>query len=168
MGGNARGPGRPAGNRPTGTGTGPTAARPAPLARKLGIRPDSRLRLVGAPPGFTVPDLPPGVDLRVDPGGAVGGAVGDPVDVVLYFVTAWAGLAGRFADLATDLAPAGGLWVCWPKRAAVRAGRAASDLDDTVVRTIGLAAGLVDNKVCAVDDVWSGLRFVRRTAERSR
>ncbi|MGF7234417.1 MAG: DUF3052 domain-containing protein [Frankia sp.] len=174
--------------------TGPAGTGPTPLARKLGIRPESRLRLTGAPPGFAVAGLPPGVVVRIDPTGnpdptRATEPTGNPEpngnpdptrdaesadqdgerdDVVVFFVTARADLMERCARLAAGLTTAGGLWVCWPKRAAVRAGRAATDLDDTVVRSIGLAAGLVDNKVCAVDEVWSGLRFVRRVSERSR
>ncbi len=62
------------------------------------------------------------------------------------------------------LKPAGGLWVCWPKKAS----GVLADLTDSVVREIGLAAGLVDNKVCAVDETWSGLRFVIRLADRKK
>ncbi len=59
------------------------------------------------------------------------------------------------------------IWVCWPKKAAVKAGLIESDLDDAGVREIGLAAGVVDVKVCAIDEVWSGLKFVRRLADRA-
>jgi len=83
-------------------------------------------------------------------------------NVILLFTEAAAHLAGRFAGLARHLDPAGGLWVVWPKKASGRA----TDLTEGVVRDIGLAAGLVDNKVCAVDDVWSGLRFVVRVVDR--
>jgi hypothetical protein len=70
----------------------------------------------------------------------------------------------RFSVLARALDPAGGLWIVWPKRAS----GVATDLTENGVREVGLAAGLVDNKVCAVDEVWSGLRFVYRVADRPR
>lgn len=130
-----------------------------PLARKLGVKPGARVLMTGAPAGFVIPDLPPGVvvDSR---------AAREPYDVVLLFATEHASLSRRFVASAGRLVPAGSLWVCWPKRAAVRAGLAASDLDDHRVRATGLAAGLVDTKVAAVDEVWSALRFVRRAAGR--
>jgi len=68
----------------------------------------------------------------------------------------------RFADLAASLQPAGGLWIAWPKRSS----GVATELDENVVREIGLADGLVDNKVCAIDATWSGLRFVWRLRDR--
>jgi hypothetical protein len=68
----------------------------------------------------------------------------------------------RFTGLAASLQPAGGLWIAWPKRSS----GVATDLDENVVREIGLAAGLVDNKVCAIDATWSGLRFVWRLRDR--
>jgi hypothetical protein len=86
----------------------------------------------------------------------------DGADVVVLFAPSRAVLAQRFAGLAARLNRAGGLWVCWPKRAS----GVPTDLDEHGVRTAGLAAGLVDNKVCAVDETWSGLRFVYRVAER--
>ena len=80
------------------------------------------------------------------------------------FVVRTRDLADRFPALKERLATAGGLWVAWPKRAS----GVATDLTETVVREIGLAGGLVDNKVCAIDDTWSGLRFVRRLKDRAR
>ena len=68
----------------------------------------------------------------------------------------------RLPALKAALAPAGGLWIAWPKRSS----GVDTDLSETVVRELGLAAGLVDNKVCAIDQVWSGLRFVYRLADR--
>jgi hypothetical protein len=84
------------------------------------------------------------------------------LDVVLFFVTRRAELERRFSALARALEPAGGLWIAWPKKTA----GVATDLSENVVREVGLDNGLVDNKVCAVDDVWSGLRFVYRLADR--
>ena len=127
-----------------------------PLPRKLGIREGCRLRLEGEPDDFaaTLGDLPPGVEL-VDTGG--GG-----VDVAMLFAVEAATVNARFAELAASLQPAGGLWVAWPKR---RSG-VATDLDENCIRKIGLEAGLVDNKVCAIDTTWSGLRFVWRLRDR--
>jgi hypothetical protein len=127
-----------------------------PLARKLGIKPGHRVALVSAPPGFEshLEGLPDEVSLARQVRGTV--------DVIVVFVDRAAELGARFGSLARRLDPAGGLWVAWPKKASGRA----TDLTENVVREIGLAAGLVDNKVCAVDEVWSGLRFVVRLADR--
>jgi hypothetical protein len=84
------------------------------------------------------------------------------VDVAVLFAIEAATVEGRFSELAASLQPAGGLWVAWPKRSS----GVASDLDENRVREIGLAAGLVDNKVCAIDTTWSGLRFVWRLRDR--
>ena len=83
-------------------------------------------------------------------------------DCVLLFVTAAEMLRQSFSSLATKLPPTGLFWVAWPKKAA----KVATDLDENVVRRIGLDAGLVDVKVCAIDDTWSGLKFVRRLKDR--
>jgi hypothetical protein len=127
-----------------------------PLPRKLGIREGSRLLLEGAPGDFaaTLGDLPAGVEL-VPPHS-------DAVDVAILFALEAATVRGRFAELAQSLHPAGGLWIAWPKRSS----GVATDLDENGVREIGLAAGLVDNKVCAIDATWSGLRFVWRLCDR--
>ncbi len=98
---------------------------------------------------------------RLPPGGAQGGR---PVDVAVLFTTSRADLGRRFARVAAALEPAGGLWVAWPKRAS----GTPTDLTENVVREVGLAHGLVDNKVCAITDVWSGLRFVVRLRDRPR
>lgn len=128
-----------------------------PLARKLGIRPGALVLLVGAPAGFerTLAGLPE--DARV-----VRRAARGSHDVILAFTTRRARLAQAFERLVPRLAQEGGLWACWPKQAS----GVATDLSDGAVRALGLATGLVDNKVCAVDDTWSGLRFVRRVADR--
>ena len=127
-----------------------------PLPRKLGIRADSRLLLVGAPDGFgaVLGDLPPGVEL-LEPGAG-------EVDVAVLFAVDDASLRAQFTSLAEALRPAGGLWVAWPKRSSGMA----SELGENAVREFGLASGLVDNKVCAIDATWSGLRFVRRVRDR--
>jgi hypothetical protein len=129
-----------------------------PLVKKLGIKANHRFVLVDAPPEFdrTLGELPEGVVVQTE--------VRDPgdVDVIVFFAQSRDQLVKRFAVLAGRLAPAGGLWVAWPKRAS----GVATDLSEGVVRAVGLEAGLVDNKVCAVDDTWSGLRFVIRVEDR--
>ncbi len=127
-----------------------------PLPQKLGIRAGARLALLGAPEGFevTLGALPEGVRVRTTARG--------PFDVVVAFTTRRADLERRFEALARTLDPAGGLWIAWPKRAS----GVPTDLDENTIRDIGLAAGLVDNKVCAVDETWSGLRFVVRLKDR--
>ena len=126
------------------------------LPQKLGIKPGARFALVRAPEGFEkeLDPLPEGVRLRTQARGAQ--------DVVLFFATRRAELERRFDSLARAIAPAGGLWIAWPKRTAC----VATDLREGVVRELGLAHGLVDNKVCAVDETWSGLRFVFRLTDR--
>lgn len=128
-----------------------------PLVRKLGVKPDARLGLIGAPEGFdaTLGELPPGVRVRRRLGG-------EPFDVIVAFFDRRAELNRRLPALARALDPAGGLWLAWPKRAS----GVATDVTEDVVRTLGLAAGLVDNKVCAIDPVWSGLRLVVRLRDR--
>ncbi|HTX46138.1 MAG TPA: DUF3052 domain-containing protein [Solirubrobacteraceae bacterium] len=127
-----------------------------PLPRKLGIKPGTRLGLIAAPRGFdiTLGELPPDVVLRT--------AVRGPLDVIVAFFDSVAALQRRLPVLRDALDPAGGLWIAWPKRSS----GIETDLRDGVVRELGLAAGLVDNKVCAIDEVWSGLRFVFRLADR--
>ena len=83
-------------------------------------------------------------------------------DVVVYFTTSRAELEQRFQSLKQTLAPADGLWIAWPKKAA----RLETDLDFEAVQSIGLAHGLVDNKSAAVDESWQALRFVYRVADR--
>ena len=131
-----------------------------PLVKKLGIRPGHRLALVDAPAGFsdTLGELPEGVEVRADLRGR--GAF----DVIVFFAESRSHLRQHFAPLAGRLTPAGGLWVAWPKKAS----GVATDLTEDEVRSVGLEAGLVDNKVCAVDDIWSGLRFVVRVTDRRR
>ena len=122
-----------------------------PLPKKLGIKPDSVVALVGAPAGFekTLGELPAGAVLRRN--------ARRPAHLTLCFVRTRAELGRRIRALARAAAQ-GGLWICWPKKAS----GVPTDLTESVVRERGLAAGLVDFKVCAVDATWSGLRFARR------
>lgn len=129
------------------------------LAKKLGIAPGTRLAVVAAPNGFAEGlslALPPGVDLRHQARGRL--------DVVLFFVTRRAELTRRFPVLKRGLEPDGGLWIAWPKRTS----GVATDLSFAPVQEVGLANGLVDNKVAAIDDTWSGLRFVYRVTDRAK
>ncbi len=126
-----------------------------PLVEKLGVKASHRLALVAAPEGFSreLEPLPAGVRVHAGRG---------PLDCVLLFAPDRAALRAGFPRWAARLTPAGMLWIAWPKKAA----KVATDLDENVVREIGLAAGLVDVKVCAVNEVWSGLKFVRRLRDR--
>jgi hypothetical protein len=123
-----------------------------PLAKKLDIREGARVALVGAPDGIAaaLEPLPPAVTVLRQ--------ARAPLDVVLLFVTRRAEVERRVPALARRLDPAGGLWTCFPKRAA----GVATDVTDHVLREIILPLGLVDNKVCAVDDTFTGVRFVWR------
>ena len=127
-----------------------------PLARKLGIKGGATVILAGAPAGFeaTLEPLPEEV-------GVVRRPV-DDADVALLFVTERADLVAQFPALGARLRPTGGLWVAWPKKSS----RIATDLTENVLREVCLPLGWVDNKVCAVDDTWSGLRFVLRLENR--
>jgi hypothetical protein len=129
-----------------------------PLPKKLGIREDSRVAFSGAPDDFdqVLGELPPGVRIRT--------AVRGPLDVIVVFVTRRAELERRIAKLIGAMEPAAGLWIAWPKRAS----GVPTDVTEDVVREIGLAAGLVDNKVCAINETWSGLRLVIRLRDRPR
>lgn len=129
-----------------------------PLPRKLGIKEGMVVALVDAPPGFEriLSGLPEGAVLRR---GARPGC-----GLALWFPRSARDLERRLARLAS-LAAAGGMWIAWPKRSSGRA----SDLSQAVVRKVGLAAGLVDHKICAIDATWTGLKFaVRRRAAGAR
>jgi hypothetical protein len=99
-------------------------------------------------------ELPPGVSVRPRLQGSF--------DVIVAFFVARSELERRLPACKNALTPAGGLWVAWPKRSS----GVATDLGEGAVRELGLATGLVDNKVCAIDATWSGLRFVYRLADR--
>jgi hypothetical protein len=121
-----------------------------PLAKKLGIKDDFRLALLH------VPD-----DVKTELRDAFGKCKvqtikGADLDFVFLFAKSRAALAKELYPAAKALAPAGMVWICWPKKAS----GVATDLTEDVIRTSGLGAGLVDVKVCAVSEVWSGLKFV--------
>ncbi len=126
------------------------------LIAKLGIKPGATIAILHAPKGYdrTLGALPAQVKRK-------NGSTG-PLDVVQFFTSEKRELERKFRALARALAPAGMLWISWPKKAS----RVATDLTEDVIRAIGLAHGLVDVKVAAVDDVWSGLKFVRRLKDR--
>lgn len=128
-----------------------------PLPQKLGIKPGTRLALVGAPPDLetALGELRPAVIVRRRAQG--------PCDVIVAFFTRAVELERRLPALKRALHPAGGLWLAWPKRSS----GVQTDLGEGSVRAAGLAAGLVDNKICAIDETWSGLRFVYRVGDRA-
>ena len=129
-----------------------------PLPKKLGIKEGHRVATLAAPRHFPdlIDPLPAGTRLLLDP------AEAGPFDVVVAFVTSQAELVDRFARGQSLLDPYGGLWLAWPKRSSPLA----TDLKKGHVRDHGLATGLVDNKICAIDADWSGLRFVVRKENR--
>jgi hypothetical protein len=133
--------------------TGPAAGYSGtPLPRKLGIKPGDAVAVLGAPPGFADGLASAGADMAEDLTGT------DPLDVIVTFVRWREELEGQLPGLRRRMAPACGLWIAWPKRAA----KVPTDMTDHVVREVALPTGLVDNKVCAIDQVWSGLRLVIR------
>lgn len=125
-----------------------------PLAKKLGIKEGSRVALLDAPEGFK--DAINGLPDDVWIGHSLRGR--KDLDVILLFSTRRTGLKNRLPKAIERLADRGGLWIAWPKKSS----GVETELSDGVVRELGLATGLVDNKVCAISPVWSGLRFVRR------
>ena len=129
-----------------------------PLPKKLGIKTGHRVALVAAPPGMrtTLGELPE--EVRV----SNGLRAGDPFDVILLFVKSRADLDRSFCAAVARLEPSGGLWVAWPKKSS----GVCTDLTEDDAREIALREGLVDNKVCAIDETWSGLRCVIRVENR--
>lgn len=127
-----------------------------PLPKKLGIKQGSHVRFIDAP-----------TDVLAELKSAIASweLVSDgkaPVEFAMVFTKSRAALTKEFSRLAKQLTPAGMLWVSWPKKSS----GVLTDLKENLVREIGLAAGLVDVKVCAVSEVWSGLKFVRRLKDR--
>ena len=124
-----------------------------PLPKKLGIKDGFCVRLINAP-SEVVAELK-GALKNCKDGKTL-------LDFAMIFTKSKAALEKEFGPLAKHLAPAGMLWISWPKKSS----GVATDLNENIVREIGLKAGLVDVKVCAVTDVWSGLKFVRRLKDR--
>lgn len=124
-----------------------------PLATKLGIKAGHAVAVLGAPDGFgevLAETLPQPVTLRTRASGTA--------DVIVTFHVRRAQLEGRVDALLRLLDVDGGLWIAWPKRAS----GVSTDITEDTVRAVFLPLGLVDNKVCAIDDTWSGLRVVWR------
>jgi hypothetical protein len=126
------------------------------LADKLGIKPGAKVTALGAPASYPtlLGQLPEGASLH--------SRLPASSEFIHQFSRSRSQLADRFPRLAGALADQGSLWISWPKQAS----GVETDLNENVVRELGLANGLVDVKVCAVDDVWSGLKFVRRVRDR--
>ncbi|MGH2680605.1 MAG: DUF3052 domain-containing protein [Actinomycetota bacterium] len=129
-----------------------------PLPKKLGVREGARIYVAGSPEGFDDALVPlPGGVRRL-------GRADSAMDVVLFFVTAERDLLARFAKLAAGLAPAGRLWVAWPKKGS----GIPTDLDFDAVQRSGLDTGLVDNKSASITEAFQGLQFVVRMKDRAR
>ena len=127
-----------------------------PLVKKLGIKPGFNIAFISAPSGYANElDLPPDVTIN--------SRSGKPLDFAQLFVKSEKELKEKFSESAKRLHAAGMLWVSWPKKSS----GVTTDLSENIVRDIGLAAGLVDIKICAVDEVWSGLKFVFRLQDRA-
>ena len=125
-----------------------------PLPKKLGIKPGFRVHFI---------ELPTEVRAELDNDLSTCEIAGKgQLDFAMIFTKSRSSLRKEFTRVAKQLAPAGMLWISWPKKSS----GVATDVDENGVREIGLAAGLVDVKVCAVTEVWSGLKFVRRVKDR--
>ena len=127
-----------------------------PLPKKLGIKDSARIALINAPKDFAreLGELPPNAEIVT--------RITKPLDIVLLFVLNERALIRDFDKLAKKLASNGMIWVAWPKKSS----GVATDLSFDRVQRIGLDSGLVDVKICAIDDVWSGLKFVIRLKDR--
>lgn len=133
-----------------------------PLPQKLGIKPQAKLGLWAPPEGFahTLGSLPTGVTTSdISRGRSL-------LDVLICFVSSYAELKEILPRAQARLDPHGGLWLCWRKKSALKASGAHTDVTEDHVRGLALRAGLVDNKVCAIDASWSGLRVVVRLEDR--
>jgi hypothetical protein len=128
-----------------------------PLPKKLGIKAGAAVAFVNADDGFAslLEPMPDDVTIRRQLRG--------PLDLVVLFTTERAELERRWAGVAKALTPAGALWVAWPKKSS----GVTTDLTENVVRDTALARGMVDVKVCAIDDIWSGLKMVVRLKDRA-
>lgn len=127
-----------------------------PLAKKLGIAAGARLLVIAEPPEFQIAlgELPPDVERTT----AIGNAKTRRVDVAVVFVLKRRELERHFACVTPRMTPAGGVWIAWPKKAS----KVPTDITENIVRDVVLPTGWVDNKVCAIDEMWSGLRCVLR------
>ncbi len=127
-----------------------------PLAKKLGMKEGHRVAFLSAPDGFRelLGELPAGVRVKSPASG--------PLDVIIFFTRSRAELERRLPALRRAMDPAAGLWIAWPKRAS----GVETDMTEDVARQLGLANRLVDNKVAAIDETWSGLRLVIRLEDR--
>jgi len=127
-----------------------------PLSKKLGIKPGHAVYVIDPPAGYRglLAPLPDGV--------AFVARLSDSVDVVHVFVSKASTLAEALPRIRTQMRPDASVWVSWPKKAA----KLETDVTEDVVRAVALPTGLVDVKVCAVDDVWSGLKLMVRKALR--
>jgi hypothetical protein len=128
-----------------------------PLPKKLGVRENLRLALINAPQNFRsqLGDLP--TDTKIVK------RLTKPLDLILLFVDSEKNLANQFPAVSNKLSSNGMIWIAWPKKSS----GVATDLSFERVQRIGLACGLVDVKICAIDEVWSGLKFVYRLKDRS-
>lgn len=127
-----------------------------PLVQKIGVKAGHRLALAGEPDGF-IKELAPLPDaVKVVTGGR------GQLDCVILFADQARTLESRLTRWAERLTPAGMLWIAWPKKAS----GVVTDVTEALVRQTGLGIGLVDIKICAINDVWSGLKFVRRVKDR--
>jgi hypothetical protein len=128
-----------------------------PLVKKLGIKPGFNIAFVSAPQAYAN-------DLNLPPEVSVNSRSGKLLDFAQLFVKSEKELKTTFPEYAGRLNASGMLWVSWPKKSS----GVPTDLSENLVREIGLAAGLVDVKICAVDEVWSGLKFVFRLKDRAK
>jgi hypothetical protein len=129
-----------------------------PLPQKLGIKPRFRVAFLDLPPDVKAELREALVECQIVKTAALPGGI----EFAMIFVKTQSKLRKEFARIARQLAPAGMLWVSWPKKTS----GVATDMNENDVRNIGLQAGLVDVKVCAVNEVWSGLKFVIRVKDR--
>ena len=127
-----------------------------PLPQKLGIKENHKVVILGAPAGFDLGTLPMGAGTRKSL------PAKGTLDVAIVFVKKKAELAGKIAEVREKMAPNAGLWIAWPKKSS----GVATDMTEDGIREVALPTGLVDNKVCAIDETWSGLRLVIRVANR--
>tara|TARA_R110000796_G_scaffold71409_2_gene162002 strand:+ start:61476 stop:61886 length:411 start_codon:yes stop_codon:yes gene_type:complete len=129
----------------------------SPLLKKLGIKDGFKIMVLNKPDYYwnLFDSLPSNL-------GVVDSQSEDLVDFIHFFTKSEEELQGKILNLKSQLKPTGMLWISWPKKAS----KVLTDIDDGIVRSIGLKSGLVDVKVCAVDEVWSGLKFVFRLKDR--